>query len=154
MTGTSDDMIAHTKRKKKKKSDKPSGRDAGPGVDVAAALGPDEAAAPDGDIAGEERGVDKTDIQGAVGGAGKENMATCHGRREANDTSGTENAADSMALVAAINDNPDFHTFGTVNTQLHACGICKRHMLGFAAAIHHRNIHEVYFRESVKEDRG
>ena len=116
-----------------------------------AAPGADGVAAPDGEVADEEVGKGETDTEGAMDGADEDMVATYRGTGEASKTAEMESAADLTMLDVAINNNPDFHTFGTINTKIYVCRICNRRMLGLAAAIHRHEVHEVHYQEKAEE---
>ena len=59
---------------------------------------------------------------------------------------------DTAALSAVerrINSNTAFHGFKKENTKISACEICKRRLLGFAAAIHCHEVHKEHAGEET-----
>ena len=161
MTNTIDEIINKTKRSKNKKRKRNL---TGPGnnlneavsqtSDVAIAM---IAAVPgaksDPALGGEEGVAEEDGVVGGVGGADGVAMMRSDGREE-DERDGYSATAALTDLEREINGSTVFHGFGSLDTRVGVCAICKQRLLQFAMKVHCHEIHEVHAEVDVEEGRA
>ena len=161
MTNTIDEIINKTKRSKNKKRKRNL---TGPGnnlneavsqtSDVAIAM---IAAVPgaklDPALGGEEGVAEEDGVVGGVGGADGVAMMRSGGREE-DERDGYSATAALTDLEREINGSTVFHGFGSLDTRVGVCAICKQRLLQFSMKVHCHEIHEVHAEVDVEEGRA
>ena len=72
-----------------------------------------------------------------------------------------EHKRDGYSAMAALTDlereihgSTNFHGFGSLDTRVGVCAICKQRLLQFAMKVHCHEIHEVHTEVDVEEGRA
>ena len=76
------------------------------------------------------------------------------GGREEDERDGYSATAALTDLEREINGSTVFHGFGSLDTRVGVCAICKQRLLQFAMKVHCHEIHEVHAEVDVEEGRA